>query len=397
MYSPIGVSNPIHPHTYGKMTNTKQKSRDNRSKQKNNKKVVVKRIRNDSSNPSRKPAGILRNGLPPGKTDCSYLAALLAPFSSRAYGARVPDDVDIPTCTASIKGFGSVSTDSAGVQGFILRYHPNTCYAYANTSTTAGVISNWAVEGPLNSAGLSSLCAIAGAVRTVGFGVRCQALMPPSTITGNLHVCLVPDIYTGSSNPYALPTGSTQNMVAAMQSQVYYQKIPLASLTMNDMLITGRITDYSGTKFYAPNLGDFNTSSNSNAVLTTSGWMTLVVYVEGANASSKVIEFDTVHHFEYLPSVGTNGLDLQSEQSPVSPAIYNGVKVAARSVPPITTVASGTELADNPSWWSNAVKQMNLGAIASSGLDLLTGNFQSLAIKAARSLTNSAGQKLLTY
>jgi len=355
------------------MTNTKQKGAQNRQKQKASKKNQPKRSNVNARNSGGRKLGF---NVPSGPNDKSYLAAQLAPFSSRAFGARVPDDIEIQTCTCDIRANQTIGSDSGGGAGAAFRYH---IYAnYSKPSFTSGSITAWGTPSACNYNGAVTLGSVATAVRTVGFGIRVTCTQPMSTMTGNLHVALVPDAYA-ASNLLITPAS-----ISALQGSMYYQKVPAADLILNDIVVAGRVSDASGYRYYQPQVTDLISANNTQGTITTSGWMSIVIIGEGLPASlATAFEIDVIHHVEFMPQATGNGFSLTSNPSPCSPLTLAGVKNAARNIPPTNVVAAGTELGDNATWWSSAMKYVDAGAVASTGLSLITNGIAGMAMGSA--------------
>lgn len=360
------------------MTNTKAKSRNNRTNQQNKSRTRNKRTRNVAvpRNPNRIPNAI--GPIHSSDNRKSFLAATIAPFHDFAFGSRVPDSVELPTNTGCIRSYLSLGTDSKGGFAAVIRWHATA--NYISPQFTAGEITGWNNVVSANNAATTALQGYASSIRTVGYGARVTICHPYNALSGAIHSCIIPDNYVGGSK-LQLPLGNPPAMVGFMQGGLYYQRVPAVNLTNNDLVVAGRPMDETAYKFYNPDYYDVNGSAGGNNPVTSSGWTTILLYGESLPASiTGGICVEGIHHVECMPEMSSTGFSVHSGAAQSDIGAIAGMARASAITPAITVVPSGSDFASSP-LWKTAVTAYRIASAA------VTPTTVATALSAARMAT----------
>jgi hypothetical protein len=369
------------------MTNTKKNQDANRKAQKKNgKQIVVKAAR--SLVPSQRPSRPLTNGRPAfGRMDLpAFTVASCSPFSRGALGAKVPDDNELFTSTAFTKYRVKLTTNSSGTVAAAFRYHVGSNFSSPNyDSTTNSTLSAWNAATAASSSSINSLALAYSGVRTVGWGIRITTPLNYTNAAGYVHVCTLGDVYFAGTS-YDLPIGTSANIISTMETAPSYQCISISDLVNNDVLVTPRRTDMTGYRYYVPNVSDQQVGLSTPNPFPTSGWQQVMIYIEAGPATSNAITVEMITHLECIPLSSSLGYAPDGlAVAPHDPVTLNATTAVARKVSSITVAPSGADIMDAPGFANKLIKEFNVGALAATGLDLVTGNFASAAKRVATS------------
>jgi len=262
----------------------------------------------------------------------AYKAALSNPFDAAACGARVPDMYSVPTSTRRITKTMSVTTNALG--NALVSILPSAYIHGFLTmgSTSAGSFTTGAGEGV---AGCLTPPATLGSqlsnYRIVGYGVKVFTTQNETNVAGKLHLATVPvsswlntvDTVGGQADNHAdsaqtlLTWMSDMGMSTApgtMPSMANSVLLPLANVQQNPVEIRPKLTSPEGMNFRQTKdstVGYMATDQTSTSWITAgdasylrvAGHEAVQIGIEGATASTGVIEIELVYHLE-----GTNAL-----------------------------------------------------------------------------------------
>jgi len=285
-----------------------------------------------------------------------FAAAQLSPFDEGVKGIKVPDQATAPSFTALSRDLTGFTTDATyGVSGSVFRYHPTNF----RVGVTAASSSSWsftaAFGNAVNTTNLSSLTASFAALRPVAWGVRLTSRLATTTASGNVHICLVPDLVDGTTWTY--PT-----TLSAMESCVGYRRIPVAELCTNEVVIASKFTDGSAFTYIDPAKAD----TGAPGIAPASGWMAIMVIVEGPVSTTNIIDTDAIHHWEALAGTGSAmGVFSPSEAAPSSPAAMAATKYLIDKASPVRIVS---DVVNDEGFWRAAADTFSAGVKIATGL-----------------------------
>lgn len=284
-----------------------------------------------------------------------YLIAHTDPFRESALGVKVPDQNTAASGTAVSYGRATATTD-ATYGGWVgaFRYHPKGTSVSATGVATANTWTWQASFAGLNAAtNLSSLSSQYGAIRCVGWGIHISCRQSDANAEGTVHIAHVPDVLNGST--WELPTS-----VAQMQSCGGYKNIRVSQLAKTSTTEVGRFTDQTAFRYIDPGLSDYAAPN----IFPTSGWCTIVVFIEGAKTNSAVLEIDTVHHWEGLQSQG-QGINPITAAAPFSPSVIAAVTHVSE------TISAARKIVDpdgDSSFWKDVKHYFATGLAIANGV-----------------------------
>ena len=85
-----------------------------------------------------------------------------------------------------------------------------------------------------------------------------------------------------------------------MVNAMFYQRVPLASLTQRNITVVNKFLDASATRYVDPN-SDI-AGQQGDLTFQTEGWATILIAIEGAPTNTRACVAETVLHIEGLPS-----------------------------------------------------------------------------------------------
>ena len=194
-----------------------------------------------------------------------FTLANYAPFNEAAIGVRVPDANTSPSfpfhTTDPIAIGGTVASRIAGGA-----WNPSIADNYVPfTEGASAVTMPAAFSDALPIAKRSAVIAQCQLVRPVAHGVRIMSPIPPTSATGFVHICLVP-------NSLRLSTYNYPTTPAQMVDQPGYQRIPLAALTQKPFYIVNNWIDSGAFMYRDPNseyssVGNFGVQQSPGLIM----------------------------------------------------------------------------------------------------------------------------------
>lgn len=289
-----------------------------------------------------KPSASLKGGLQvpkarPGKASLpQFTIAQVDAFCPEAFGVKVPDDATAPSCVAFSRDEVSLNTTAAGGIGIAFRYNPVATVVFPATVSS----STWTWPAAFgNSAAVSNSAALQSnfnALRTVAHGVKITTRQSAFNASGFVHVALVADSGTNQTT-WSYPTS-----ISAMEYAPYYRRIPIADLIEDEVLVMNKYTDHTAFRYIDPNHGDNNSTFLTTGLGTaydygfpTSGWMAILVWVEGPASITSAVDVEYIHHYECLTQSNA-GIIAITKAAPCSPAILAATSYVVEHSEPIS-------------------------------------------------------------
>lgn len=287
------------------------------------------------------------------KTVPRYVLSQVDPFNERSFGVKVPDSNTADSSTAFSRNDYSLSTPASGGAGVIFRSSPHAYLVGPTTATQTAWTWPAAFANSVPVSNLTNLQAAFAAVRTVSFGIQISTRMSYTAAAGIVHVALLPDMVNLTTWDYPATT-------SILGYAPFHVKIPMTEIVENGYTVTSRFTDATAHKYMDTGSTDIGTYNASNP---TPGWNAIMVWVEGAPASSVVLDIEYIAHYECLsPSTSTAGIIASSPAVPHSPAVMSAVSYLNDMVPP----AQPTKL-------NGDVKHVDWAQIWDAGLAIANG------------------------
>jgi hypothetical protein len=223
---------------------------------------------------------------------CSY------PFAPECEGIKLPDDNAQASSTVTVRALFTITTDANSHAVFALS--PNLQRVYkAPSAVAAGGAITWAPSTNIAVANLATLAANFSGYRVVCGGVRLTCLSSAMNTTGTVHIAQVPwciDVDVTGVDKYPTSTGQ-------FGQQPNYSSISLANLIENPLLSVFRRVSRN-SECYVPIAYPAAVSTDVGA---HTGWDDIVIYIDGAPASTAVMKVEVILRIEGI-SVGTNAL-----------------------------------------------------------------------------------------
>jgi len=291
-----------------------------------------------------------------------FMVAQANPFAPEALGVKVPDASNAPSATALSRSELSFATGGSvpGV-GFVAR--PFTGNYYQGAVSATATSWTWPAKGAPNTIGNSSgLVASFSAIRTCAYGIKLSCRQAYTAASGVVHVALVADVNDQTGQQF--PTSVAQMMMCPE-----YRKVSLADLIEGEVIVSGRFTDETGFRYLDTSGIDSGSYSNS---FPTTGWLSILVWVEGAPVStSNVIDVEFIYHLECISGNGGNSVIQLTPAHPYSPATMAAVSNACNSMDPIIVVADSDE--DSKSFWTSVKQAFDIGLKVANGVVSVMG------------------------
>lgn len=291
-----------------------------------------------------------------------FTLAQVDPFSPRAFGAKVPDEANMPSAVAFSRDLVTLNTQAtfAGA-GYVFRFDPaNYVVSAVPTSTTSWTWPTFAAgNSPVsNQAALNTNFDL---VRTVAFGIKIVTRQSAFSAAGFIHIALVSESLTGTS--YSYPT-----TVSQMEYAPAYRRIPIADLIEDEIIVPGRFTDSTAFRYLSPNVQDVGAAGGYSTNFQSSGWSALLIWVEAPAVSLvNVLDIDVIHHYEALTRSGVAGGVVESTMAaPTSPAVMAATTFVTDRMPPIQVDREDEE--DTGKYWGIAGKLFKIGLKVAAGV-----------------------------
>lgn len=315
-----------------------------------------------------------------------YVAALTAPFSEEAEGARVPDLYTASTVTGKLHVSVPLTTTSNGYLNVAFFADPFTSLVMQNGTNTvlSPYSSNSAVyyaQTPGNVAGLFA------SVRVVGAGLRIRGMLSLTSMSGRILVgALNPTGYfpgpnklnnsvlsqtdivrlicgtPGFPGPGLLEYPDSLEVACASLGDNYIE-IPFRPVTPQAFMFKQALNSSTYSTSNSTTVGSYvyngtpaplgNTQDSSSA--ETYGWETICLFADGLPNSSACLQAEMIIHFEgtpmITPTVGAAIVAPSAEaKSPIDLSLFQKALKMAQDFDydsAVKSVGSGLSLAGN--------------------------------------------------
>lgn len=282
-----------------------------------------------------------------------FVLAQANPFHDDAFGAKVPDDSTASSCTAFSRNDILLSTGATNGVGAVFRAGPFPFQV--NPTSTGSQTWTWLASkaGGLNVGNQAALASTFAALRPVAFGIQLSTRLSYTAASGIVHVAIIPEMLNGSTWEY--PVNTTE-----MGYAPFHQSFPLAELVENSISVSSKFTDKTAFRYIDPGVTDVATYTNA---LPSSGWCAIQVWVEGAPASSAVLDVEYICHYEALTPAASasGGVITPSPAAPHSPAVMAAASYLNENLSPISYTKG------------DSMDHVNWGSIWNAGLAIANG------------------------
>lgn len=224
-----------------------------------------------------------------------FQVATINPFHPDAVGAKLPDANSMPSCPVQmVDTVGMVADGTYGGAAMAFRPFPTGTYI-AGASIASATSWTWsaAFGSSTDSSRKTSITSNFTLVRPVAHGVRVSSALSPNTVTGFVHVA----IFAG--NMFNVTTWDFPTTTAMMSNGTIYKRVPLALLTNKSITIVNRSVDFSNEKYVDP--ASDVVAQGTDLSFQTTGWGTIIVFVEGAPVNSTAVNVEQLTHLECIP------------------------------------------------------------------------------------------------
>lgn len=289
-----------------------------------------------------------------------FVVATTDAFAEEAKGVKVPDENTSASGAAWSQDLTGLSTDATyGISVQTFRYHPGASRIAGIAASTSSWTwpSAFSGSGPVSNQ--STLATTYAALRTAAWGIKITSRAAPGTLSGNVHVCLVPDVLAGSTWQY--PT--TINAMTGCQG---YKRYPLSALVEGEIKVNGKFTDITAFRYMDPNSVDYSPTTGSGRIMATTGWLTILVMIEGDVSKTNLVDVAVIRHYEGI--IGSNasaGVISPSPAIPHSPAVMAAAKFASESLDMVRIV---DQTVNDKSFWNEVLDAFKTGISIANGV-----------------------------
>lgn len=249
-----------------------------------------------------------------------YALGQIDPFDDRVYGAKIPDANTTPSSTTCVNDEVVITTDALNQLG-VKAFRPWLKSQVVSGTPTAGSTWTWtaAFGGTQDSSRISNVTGNFNLVRPVCHGIRLSCPLPPTSVTGFVHIALYCARDSQSVTTWDLPVSISQ-----MNQCVWYKRYPLAMLTQRTLTVVNKITD-CGSSLYVDPASDRAAGGNSlqDITLNNEGFCTIIVAAEAAGVSTSAVAVESITHYEALPIF--TGVITPSPAAEFNPSELSGV------------------------------------------------------------------------
>jgi len=259
-----------------------------------------------------------------------FFAAQVNPFDSSVDGVKIPDSNTMQSAAVKIEDQFSVTSDANGLAVFA--FMPTTVNNYIGHVPSSATAWTWASSFGYgnNSSKEVSFHDNYDLFRACAHAVRVSCSAAPTSITGNLHVCIATSTNFGATT-WAFPTS-----IATMANCVGYRKFPLAMLTQQGVTVVNKFLDCTMTQYISA-LSDGFTATGTDNTKQTNGWAAIIVMIEGAPAATVILSVSEVMHLEAIPKVAA--LDTSTPAAPYNVEVLQQTSRLAGAISPVYTDA----------------------------------------------------------
>lgn len=254
---------------------------------------------------------------PKAKALTRFEVAQVNPFHQDAIGCKIPDANSMPSCCVQMLDTATMTTDAV-FGGAVMAFRPYpTGVRVSGASVASATTWTWAAAfgNQTNSTRLSSITGNFSLVRPVAHGIRLTSALSPNTVTGFVHIGIF------ASDIFNVTTWDFPANVSDLSNIALYKKIPLALLCGKSATIVNRTVDFSSERYFDP-ASDL-VAQGSDISFQTTGWGTIIVFVEGASVATGALQVEMLTHLEAIPL--KTGLADASAAARYSPATIGEV------------------------------------------------------------------------
>jgi len=336
-------------------------------------KLTVANADSNSGRPRRKTRRRQRktpSNVPP------YVVALVDPFNPMAFTAKVPDAEMAISSTCYSRTTDAAVTDAThGVAALAFFPDPNN-YLITAASVATATSWTWALNWT-PQANVPNLAAIQGAfssLRAIAYGLRITTPQSYYVAQGRVHVCLVSIDYARATLNDALP----QNL-ANMQMQPGYFHVPLADLIKDSLVVIGKPSDSGAYRYRsAAHAWNIGLAAIAAGLESTTGWMSIVVALEGCVPNTTVLNIESIMHYEAIVLAHTGaGIIEPTLACPHQPAVMAASQNLIASMPAARVVDE--EEAEERDLWTDLSKMWDAGVKVASGVSSAIGWMEGIA------------------
>ena len=244
----------------------------------------------------------------------AFVLAQVDPFNEDVSGAKIPDRNSLPSVTQRFRGVFTATTDANG--NYATAFRPYAAAGqYLPLSVSSAPAITWAGGTAVNLTPYASMLAQYTTVRTVGYGLRIKFVGARTASSGRLHVACVANNYDSDGYGYTyFPTTPSQ-----FENCPWYANYALNEITEQEIVVPGRRSDEASFRYRHPlAVPSSSGSPASGSIETADGWASIVLLVEGATASSGVVQIEVCYHFE--ANVNPSGGSLLPVSPPALPS-----------------------------------------------------------------------------
>ncbi len=225
----------------------------------------------------------------------AYIASQIDPFPIELSGVKIPDANTLPSATNRFRGVFSATADANGAYASAFRPFSSAAQVLP-LNITAGTIS-WSGGIPIDLNCTSTMNTNYELARTVAYGLRVKFIGSRMNSQGKVHIACVGNSYYNDAYGVAYyPTTPSQ-----FEQCPWYTNFSLNELAEQEIVIPGRRIDDSSMRYRRPTRNPVTTVPD-NGIEISDGWSSIVLFIEGANPSTTVVQIEVVYHFEGLVS-----------------------------------------------------------------------------------------------
>jgi hypothetical protein len=262
-----------------------------------------------------------------------YEFATLWPFTSKACGAKSPDNYVLPTATATLRGSGHLGTPgSSWTSGNAALYTPwYRSFVYLPASISVGGTVTWTGGTKVAAMANTTLASVVAGFRVSGWGLKVMGSTGFDNSTGYVGIAHVPGIVDQDSVSFTYAPTTWNALTAANLVEIY----SLAELCVKPVYVVGRRMDNMSQRF----VGDSYLTSGDVAA-PSSGWMNIVIFISGVPADvADVLKYEWISHIEYTVDLAAANV-VDATPFPMNVSLEQKVTNATQELP--ITVPEGT-------------------------------------------------------
>lgn len=277
-----------------------------------------------------------------------YAMAQIDPFSQKVIGCKIPDSNTYPSNAFRVDDAWSVKATDASFGTVAFALHPTLQNQIINPlSYSAAGQWHWdpLYGGGQPSSRLAGVKSNYSLFRPVSHGVKLSCPGASTSISGNLHVCVV------ANSSFQKATWWYPTNIAEMSNAMFYRRYPLSTFTQQSLTLVNKFLDQTASRYIDPESDGIATADDDS--FQSNGWATIVVAVEGSTVATNVIQAENVLHIEAIPD--KNGI---STATP--PASFSTAELEQVSEITSKTEAAFTDM-DRPSYLQEALHAATRG------------------------------------